>query len=898
NTWTTDGTERTYLVDIIAQDTTPMTTTKDNATMFTTVPCGFPVQVTTDIAYDEYPSIAKAADGKLWVIWDRYGDIYYKTSSDDGATWSDPQLLVETNYYNYKPSIMKASDNTLWLVWIRNGDIYCKTSTDNGSTWSSETVILDDSYYNYRPRISEANGRLWVTYDRYEEDSNVYYIYYDGAWSSPQPLATESGSIREWNGKIVADSTNKLYGVYQREGDIYYKTSTDNGVTWSSPIQITTDPDWDWGPCIAIDSTDKIYVVFQSWRSGNQDIWYKTSNDYGSSWSDAVQFTEFVGYDMYNDTKIFGDVPYIVWHSDRSGNYDIWFGKIGVTIDDAPPYIPQFEIDPAPNPVINQPFALRALAEDESGISSVKLYLKPKGGSYYEYELYDDGNHGDYSAGDGWYGIEFMGNESYTWYSAEYYFVAEDIDGNTFTTSVREFTILNQFEKKGDVLIVDDDDGYWYDDYSPDDEKYYEDALIANGITYDVWDCAVRGKIDNINYYGNVLNQYDAVIWLVGDQNRYPFHEIRGNTLYFSPGEVYSLEDYLDNGGNLFISGQHIGNMLSWEFLGSEFLNDYLHAEYVTFDTGYYTLNGKSGDPISDGMMITIQGGDGANNQWKPEEIDPIAPAKTVFEYDTAEAPTQKMPRDPEIMGEKEPEQEKLRAINSSGSGAIRVDTGTYKVVYFAFGYEAINTQEDRNKIMGNIMDYFGVTKGIGENSAVIDVHSIDDLHLNPLQSDPYFPNFSDLIYDTLARIHPKTFELLPGLAESWSWDEGTKTMTVNLRNDVTWHDGEAFTSDDVKYTYELIKSLEFPPEMGNQDYWHSWRDSLVTVNTPDPYTVEIVLSGEDNRVAYDVLGRVPILPEHIWSNVYDPLSYPNFNPIGTGPFKFATPFKQVHVEP
>ncbi|RLI63495.1 MAG: hypothetical protein DRO67_05635, partial [Candidatus Asgardarchaeum californiense] len=239
NTWTTDGTERTYLVDIIAQDTTPMTTTKDNATMFTTVPCGFPVQVTTDIAYDEYPSIAKAADGKLWVIWDRYGDIYYKTSSDDGATWSDPQLLVETNYYNYKPSIMKASDNTLWLVWIRNGDIYCKTSTDNGSTWSSETVILDDSYYNYRPRISEANGRLWVTYDRYEEDSNVYYIYYDGAWSSPQPLATESGSIREWNGKIVADSTNKLYGVYQREGDIYYKTSTDNGVTWSSPIQIT-----------------------------------------------------------------------------------------------------------------------------------------------------------------------------------------------------------------------------------------------------------------------------------------------------------------------------------------------------------------------------------------------------------------------------------------------------------------------------------------------------------------------------------------------------------------------------------------------------------------------------------------------------------------------------------
>ncbi|MHA1290185.1 MAG: C1 family peptidase, partial [Candidatus Thorarchaeota archaeon] len=782
-----------------------------------------------------------------WTVWERYGDIYYKTSSDDGVTWSDPQLLVD---YGYEPSIMKASDDTLWLVWTRYGDIYYKTSSDNGSTWSSETIILDDSYYNYRPRISEANGRLWGTYYRYEASSDVYYVYYDGTWSSPQPLATESGSIHEWDGKIVADSTNKLYGVYQREGEIYYKTSTDNGVTWSSPIQITTDPDWDWGPCIAIDSTDKIYVVFQSWRSGNQDIWYKTSNDYGSSWSDAVQFTEFVGNDKYNDTKIIDDIPYTVWISDRSGNYDIYFGKIGTTVDPAPPYVSYFETDPSPNPVQGEWFRIRTYVEDESGISSVKLYIRVNDDPYDEIPMYNEY--------DGWYGADLY--SSYTWLYGDYYIVAEDIDGNTFTTSTKEFTILDKFQKKGDILIVDDDDDYWYDDYSPDCEKYYEDALIANGITYDIWDCAVRGYLNNINYYGNILNEYDAVIWLTGEN-------WDGNLTY---NEKNALIDYMNNGGNLFISNAETDDISRSD---PTFLQNYFYVDCVTYDTvGYYTLNGVSGDPISDGMTITIQGGDGANNQWMQDEIDPVSPAVTVFEYDTAEAPTQKMPRNPEIMGEKEPEtRTKPRAINSSGSGAIRVDTGTYKVVYFAFGYEAINTQEDRNEIMGNIMDYFGVTEGIGENSAVIDVPSIDDLHLNPLQSNPYLPNFSSLIYDSLARIHPKTFELLPGLAESWSWDEGTKTMTITLRNDVTWHDGEAFTSEDVKYTYELIKSLEFPPEMGYQDYWHSWRDSLVTVNTPDPYTAEIVLSGEDNRVAYDVLGRVPILPKHIWYYVYDP---------------------------
>ena len=53
-----------------------------------------------------------------------------------------------------------------------------------------------------------------------------------------------------------------------------------------------------------------------------------------------------------------------------------------------------------------------------------------------------------------------------------------------------------------------------------------------------------------------------------------------------------------------------------------------------------------------------------------PDEVDPIAPAAKVFGYATGAV--------------------------SSGSGGIRVDTGVYKVVFFSFGFEGINSASQR----------------------------------------------------------------------------------------------------------------------------------------------------------------------------------------------------------
>ena len=207
------------------------------------------------------------------------------------------------------------------------------------------------------------------------------------------------------------------------------------------------------------------------------------------------------------------------------------------------------------------------------------------------------------------------------------------------------------FEAGGYVLLVDDDDGDSY-------ESYFENALFASGYLYDVWDRYSQGSPP-----AGTMANYNAVVWFTGDD----YWSTLDST------DQANLASYLDNGGSLFITGQDIG----YDIGGTSFYLNYLHANYLTDDVNIYTLEGVPGDPIGDGLTIGISTGDGANNQYWPSGISPRTQATTVFEYQS-----------------------------STYDGGIKADTGTYRVVYFSFGYEAINNFNDRVLVMGRTLGW------------------------------------------------------------------------------------------------------------------------------------------------------------------------------------------------
>jgi hypothetical protein len=190
-------------------------------------------RLTSNSTDDRSPSIMQASDGKIWVVWERGMDIYYKTSVDNGATWSPETPLVYSLVQDdYDPSVLQASNGTIWVVWERRMSIYYKTSVDNGATWSENTPLIDTGYTEWHPTVMETSDNfIWVVWDsdRVFEQSDIYCKIYDGA-------------------------------------------------TWSADTRLTFDSATDVAPSITQTTEGTIWIVWASWRIENLDIYYMTNS--------------------------------------------------------------------------------------------------------------------------------------------------------------------------------------------------------------------------------------------------------------------------------------------------------------------------------------------------------------------------------------------------------------------------------------------------------------------------------------------------------------------------------------------------------------------------------------------------------------------------------------------
>jgi peptide/nickel transport system substrate-binding protein len=117
-----------------------------------------------------------------------------------------------------------------------------------------------------------------------------------------------------------------------------------------------------------------------------------------------------------------------------------------------------------------------------------------------------------------------------------------------------------------------------------------------------------------------------------------------------------------------------------------------------------------------------------------------------------------------------------------------------------------------------------------------------------------------------------------PWLANKWEWSTDYRTLTLTIRDGVTWSDGQPMSAKDVAYTVGLLKktpalNIDAIPygdisQSGNQ----------VTLTFPKPQFV--------NQVK---ILRMVVVPEHLWSKMSDPATDPVKNPVGTGPYTLKT---------
>lgn len=142
----------------------------------------------------------------------------------------------------------------------------------------------------------------------------------------------------------------------------------------------------------------------------------------------------------------------------------------------------------------------------------------------------------------------------------------------------------------------------------------------------------------------------------------------------------------------------------------------------------------------------------------------------------------------------------------------------------------------------------------------------------------------TELVYDKLLSPSPYVADPQPWLATDVRQVDAT-TWDVDLREDVTWHDGEAFTADDVVFSFHYMHAAP------TGRYTHHVNDtpSISTVETTGENSVRFVCDYACPELGPVTLADLPIIPEHVWSKV-DPSKAKEMTdlPVGTGPFKLV----------
>lgn len=156
-----------------------------------------------------------------------------------------------------------------------------------------------------------------------------------------------------------------------------------------------------------------------------------------------------------------------------------------------------------------------------------------------------------------------------------------------------------------------------------------------------------------------------------------------------------------------------------------------------------------------------------------------------------------------------------------------------------------------------------------------------DPQSFNPnAKSDDVLFDIGQNIFSRLIKLNNNQ-EIIPDLAESWNVSDDGTMITFNLRENVKWHDGEAFSAKDVKWTFDQI--------INENGQIKSNLSSVESVDIIDDHTVAFKLTQNDsNLLPYLAWYGCLIMPAHIYEGT-DWLTNPaNKSPIGTGPFKFV----------
>lgn len=227
--------------------------------------------------------IVAAIGTTRYLTWSR-GDSLFLASSQNGAAWSAPTLILRANAGMNLPTLAASSDGKLCAGWSDPTGVKTVFSSDGGKTWTvSQTLAPRGSGLCL---AAGQNGTLYALWHSGSDDTPsdmMFATWQNGAWSSARAIdAAPTANAALWGSLCIVGNT--LYAVWRENTTgqfrIYLTRSQNGGLAWDTPRNIIME-DRSGDPSVAADSRGNVVVAFQR----SQQIYTATSGDGGATFS-------------------------------------------------------------------------------------------------------------------------------------------------------------------------------------------------------------------------------------------------------------------------------------------------------------------------------------------------------------------------------------------------------------------------------------------------------------------------------------------------------------------------------------------------------------------------------------------------------------------------------------
>ncbi len=239
-----------------------------------------------------------------------------------------------------------------------------------------------------------------------------------------------------------------------------------------------------------------------------------------------------------------------------------------------------------------------------------------------------------------------------------------------------------------------------------DGEKRFDKTEFINAsldsLDQIYWSFSVKAPFRSL---AERLSQFETVLWSTGSSI----------DSILESSTIDALSDFLDSGGNLFMTGQSAASVREAEL----FLAQYMGVVSVIDSVSDIEMRGAENDPVGSDLWLLLVGNLGARNQVRPGVIEAIYPAVETHRW--------------------------VHVDGNPACGVRREDPNTgSKTVFFSFGLESVSgagPTDPRERALAAVLNWLDIPVSVNNDTNPDECTPID-FQLMPAFPNPFNPSF------------------------------------------------------------------------------------------------------------------------------------------------------------